>query len=66
MFLTVSDIPKIANLAIKEKNNIDKKTPKVNKIVVITFEVLKLLVKYILCNIFCKIVRMFQNAFRIF
>ena len=39
MFLTVSDIPKNANLAIKEKNNIDRKIPKKNKIVSITFEV---------------------------
>ena len=41
MFLTVSDIPKNANLAIKEKNNIDRKIPKKNKIVSITFLVLK-------------------------
>lgn len=41
MFLTISEIPKIANLAIKEKNKIAQNIPKNNKIVVITFEVLK-------------------------
>ena len=37
MFLIVSEIPEIANLAIKEKNKIAQKTPKNNKIVSITF-----------------------------
>lgn len=36
MFLTVSEIPIIANFATKEKNKIDKKIPKNNKIVAIT------------------------------
>lgn len=41
MFLTVSEIPIIANFAIKEKKRIDKKIPKKNKICAITFEVFK-------------------------
>lgn len=36
MFFNVSDIPIIANFATKEKNKIERKAPKKNKIVVIT------------------------------
>lgn len=41
MFLTVSDTPIIANFAINEKNNIDKKIPKNNKIESIPLSVFK-------------------------